>query len=99
LKAERYIDNNVFFSSANPKLAVKINPELAYIGKYEKKHQANYALKDGGAPFDYIAYIFGHINDKKYLDKGVLVQIYTFNDQHSFCLATSSLNLIPERLL
>jgi hypothetical protein len=41
IESERYIDNNVFFSSADPKMAVKVNSELPYIGKYEKKHHVS----------------------------------------------------------
>jgi hypothetical protein len=82
MKIERGVRNNVFYSSSNPKINIKINPDFKYLGKVEKNNYVYY--KDfpvgGGSFFKSEEYVFGYINDNNTLTQGVWIIIKTLNE-------------------
>jgi hypothetical protein len=82
LKPERSVlQNNIFYSSASPKVRMKIHSDFKYIGKAEKHGQAEDADTKGTTFVENESYLFGHIEDNRML-KGVLIKISTIREAH-----------------
>lgn len=76
MKPERYVlEDNVFVSSASPKISVRVNPVFKYLGKADDNKYAEY--KDtgiGGTIVSHESHLFGLVEGGK-IRKGVLFRI------------------------
>lgn len=77
VKVERKVlDNNIFYSSKNPLLNIKVNPELEFIGKADAKIYRDYTTSPGGTFHKNEAYIFGRIHEHT-LQSAVIISFTT----------------------
>lgn len=65
-------EENLFLSTVDPKLQLKIDPGLSYLGQFEKTE----IVKEFHSNVDRESYLFGQIKDNGYR-KGVLIRIST----------------------
>lgn len=78
LKIERNVSNNVFYSSANPSVRIKISPEFRYVGTAEeRKHNAYSDGTVGGVTVDCTSYIFVQKDRYNYLKKAISIRFYS----------------------
>jgi hypothetical protein len=77
----RSVGDNVFFSSSNPQIRMKVNPDFTYLGMTEMTHEANRegglrpALDDDEANSRQFSYLFAKTTDAKRLVKGVVIRL------------------------
>jgi hypothetical protein len=87
MKAERKVVDNVFYSSAKPKMSVKVNPDYKYIGKYEKKGGSKYEGSIQGGNYKDTAYMFGVTDERtNLLEKCIAIRVLTITDMDSYWL-------------
>jgi hypothetical protein len=77
MKVERGVQNNIFYSSANPKIKIEINPDFKYIDDIEGTYYLEYEWQFGGSKVDKVIYLFGIIGNNKILERGIVIRIYT----------------------
>ena len=75
MKAERNVQDNIFYSSANPEIKIEINPDFKYIGDIEKTYYSKYKTQLGGSKVDKVIYLFGIIDNNKILKRGIVIRI------------------------
>jgi len=74
LQVKRSVQDNIFYSSANPKLQIKISPEYQYIGSTERSyHSGSEALS-----IDTVSYTFVRVEDNA-VKKGIIIRINTLH--------------------
>jgi hypothetical protein len=77
IKVERKVQDNIFYSSANPKIKIEINPDFKYIGDIERTYYKKYKTQLGGTKVDKVIYLFGIIDNNKILERGIVIKITT----------------------
>ena len=70
------LQDNTFYSSALPRIKMKISSDLKYIGKAERLTHGDYDDGTGSTLVEREAFLFGHIEDGKIL-RAVLIKILT----------------------
>ncbi len=82
VKAERKVlDKNIFYSSKNPLLNIKVDPELKFIGKANANIYRDYTTSPGGTFHKNEAYIFGRIHNNT-LQSAVIISFSTMRQGH-----------------
>ncbi|MBW2636460.1 MAG: SHOCT domain-containing protein [Deltaproteobacteria bacterium] len=77
----RSVQDNVFFSSSNPQIRMKVNPDFTYLGMTEMTHEANQegglviALDDDEINSRQFSYLFAKTTATGKLLKGVVIRL------------------------
>lgn len=74
LKIKRSVQDNIFYSSATPKIKIRISPEYQYIGSTE----SSYHSAGEGLSIDTVLYTFVRVEDNT-VKKGIIIRINTLH--------------------
>jgi len=81
---ERDVQDNLFTSSYGPKIAIKINPDFKYMGKFEatKSIATTYGQFEGRkVPVKYTGYLFCELGDNRKMMKMISINFSQILDQ------------------
>ena len=75
VESQREVQNNLFYSSSNPKLSIRLNPNFKYLGKFVSKKE-RLTTSGTSVRVDREVYVFGCIDKNNIINKVVLIDIY-----------------------
>ena len=81
----RVLQDNILYSSASPKMGIKIHPDFKYIGKAEEEELGEDISRRREHACDKESYLFGYIEDGK-ITKGVVIRVQTIVAKTAFWL-------------